>query len=204
VGCGSLLTDFEILCGLVEKGFGIESICVVDKIYQASSLELFRALSSFFPSARVVAFVSLHELKEAATVKPNEHGRVTTFLQIDSNDLSTVTSHSLAARLLVEGGHAFELKNVGARRSSNSCRRRSSNKPLPPEGSGDVRWMELLEAVELEASEGCETPLGIAESPESMARPLWDRAEAGGESQCAPSKGANFDEAGLEAALNLL
>lgn len=33
VGCGSLLTDFEILCGLASQGVGIESIILADVVY---------------------------------------------------------------------------------------------------------------------------------------------------------------------------
>ena len=71
VACGRFLTDFEILCGLVEKGLSIERICVVDTLYQHTQPhELCRSLVAFFAPVRVIAFGSLNELEKAAAAEP--------------------------------------------------------------------------------------------------------------------------------------
>jgi hypothetical protein len=54
VGCGGLLTDFEILCGFVERGLSIESIVLCDTAYatggydSSGHMAAFRLLCGFF------------------------------------------------------------------------------------------------------------------------------------------------------------
>ena len=179
VGCGRMLSDFEILCGLAERGFRIEHICVVDTEYRTrSGLEAFRALAAFFSPARVVAFDGLGALKAAAKRSPEEYGGATTFCQIDANGIGGVTARALAARLLVRGGHFFELRNEGPRKAPRSCYRRRPMPNLnesPPEDrvATDPAWAELLTQVEFDEAEGRVDPLGAAEPDESWERPLW-------------------------------
>ena len=63
IGCGSLLTDFEILCGLCELGLAPATILLCDTVYSSASfisstavenehLKRFRTLAAFFHPAR--------------------------------------------------------------------------------------------------------------------------------------------------------
>ena len=97
IGCGSLLTDFEILCGLQMKGLTIEAISLVDAEYKLSGSGVtpngtpytgtgelkgggpaIQALSDFFPGARVSAFDAISSLRHAVVEYPEVYGSATT------------------------------------------------------------------------------------------------------------------------------
>ena len=126
LGCGKLLTDIEILCGLREKGLTIQHIALVDSEYRRSSewcKNLFNRVATLFAPARVVAFDSLSDLRKAAELDPITHGRMTTVMQID-NTISDIQSQGLAARLLVPGGLYLRLRNDGRWGAPTECMRR--------------------------------------------------------------------------------
>ena len=214
IGCGSLLSDFEVLCGLRERKVVLEHICLVDTAYSSHSLapdrKLFRVLAAFFAPARVVAFSSIGQLKEAASREPASFGALTAVLQIDATGVPSIGAGGLAGRLLVPGGYHFELTNDGHRKSTTKVKRQPLESAPLRAAATDYSYLEQLEALKAEASEGWESPLGIVESAESRERPLW--ADAGGGSSggsgggmsWAADKNANLDENAMNAALNLL
>ena len=128
VGCGHLLTDFEILCGLQLKGLTIASIVLCDIAYRfcisphpkhkqvvfgndhASALQ---AVADFFPDAHVAAFGDFDALLAAAKDAPSKYGRATTFVKCDSEEVSSHSANRTAQALLVKGGLAFHLANDG-------------------------------------------------------------------------------------------
>lgn len=122
IGCGGMLTDFEILCGLSEKGVEIEAIDLVDSIYSGDMwTPAFKLLASFFAPARVAAYASMVHRQRAAEKDPALHGRVTTFVHCDAENIEKYKSRELATKLLVPGGHSFQLHNEGVSRSSREC-----------------------------------------------------------------------------------
>ena len=134
IGCGKLLTDFEVLCGLQEKGLTIERIVLCDSIYpsvypQSSHTawvhdqyaRAFQALAGFF-RAEVAAFNDLKQLERAAREQPEAYGQHTTFVWCDAADISTTRAHELAEELLLPGGYCVELHNSGGfGASSEGC-----------------------------------------------------------------------------------
>ncbi|KAL1503472.1 hypothetical protein AB1Y20_011956 [Prymnesium parvum] len=131
VGSGLLLTDFEILCGLVERGVQVESVVAIDKCYErlleptdaaadaTDEARALRQLAAFFAPAPVHAFGSLAQYKQACAAHPAEYGRATTYIHCDAGDISTADSKAAAALALVEGGAAFKLDNLGGARESD-------------------------------------------------------------------------------------
>ena len=223
LGSGSLLTDAEILSGLLARGLAIESITLVDPEYRRTRMEveqqLLREMAALFAPARVLAFDSLADLREAVQAAPDVHGRATTVVQIDANAISSLDTTRVPSQCLITGGLAFELLNQGARKAGWSCRRRTP-RPLPQKSelrsaSGDLDG--LLETVAIEESEGFVDPLGICEPVDSQARALFegideaghatDRSFCGGVNAWQNrqnGKSPSESEAELNAALNLL
>ena len=95
VGCGSLLSDFEILCGLQAKRLPISSIIVVDTCYgerpSEHHLACFKLLAGFFHPARVAAFSSLELLQGAALGAPDLYGRATTYVHLHAEPFARFT-----------------------------------------------------------------------------------------------------------------
>ena len=174
VGCGLLLTDFEILCGLQEKGLPIESIVFVDRCYAGSPkdcTEAFRLVAGFFDSARVCAFGSLDDLRQAAAAAPAEYGTATTYIHCDAEDIGGESSRALAARLLVSGGHAFQLHNNGRAHNSREAWRRRAESPSagdPPRRRYDYEWARLLDSVSLGYSEGAEPLMTVRDIAQNL------------------------------------
>ena len=114
IGCGSLLTDFEILCGLQERGLPIEAVTLCDTVYGAHAPNLaVQTLADFFWPARVAAFDSLSTLRHAAEEEPGRYGRASVFVHCDAADISKPQSHGLASLLLAPGAYWFQLSNSG-------------------------------------------------------------------------------------------
>ena len=180
IGCGLLLTDVEILSGMVARGLTIEYVALVDPVYKsaASHNSLFSHLTALLPTARVFAFSSLESLERQVHHDPQTHGHVTTYLKIDSNDVTPLRSKGLAARLLIEGGLSFELSNDGPCKAGRSCWRRSDRPVASPDAS-DLIWGALLDPVALTSDEGCTSPLGECEPAESAMKPLYADADIG-------------------------
>jgi len=212
VGCGSLLTDFEILCGLQEKGLDIEHIALADSEYRGRSHEIFRCLASFFAPARVVAFDSMGDLRHAARDEPEAFGHATTFCKIDASGIGDITAKACAARMLVPGGHAFVVNNDGRCKAGRHCWRRSDLPALDEAsaGSNDPAWAGRMDTATIDDEEGRRDPLGGVEPTESWERPLWDGAESDSGPMGQPShwqnqkKEATLSDDALQAALNLL
>ena len=150
IGCGSLLTDVEILSGLCARGLRLELIVVVDPDYaptRSNNRHLFESLAALFAPARVVAFESLGDLQRAAQNDPDGLGHCTTMLQIDANGISAMQANGLAARLLVPGGNFLSLSNDGARKSTTRCLQRKPDGPegrFAPEKPDYVRALPLV------------------------------------------------------------
>lgn len=172
VGCGQLLTDFEVLCGLQEMGLAIESIIFVDRIYASSwrtHKEAFKLVAGFFAYARVYAFGSSDELVLALEASPEVYGKATTYVHCDAEDFATHKSKALAGRLLVPGGHSFQLHNNGsASNSREAWRRRDWPKENRSWGRGDERgddhFASLLEQIHLGQNHPLVTPRAVARS----------------------------------------
>lgn len=220
VGCGNLLSDVEILSGLVERGVRIDYIALVDSGYRSlgTSLQLFRSVATFFHPARVLAFDCLGDLRQAARKEPEVHARATTVCQIDANSVGTTDAKGLAARLLVPGqGQFFVLSNDGRQQAGRECWRRTSD-PGPDETdpirglAPTATWATLLEHDELDEADTRVGPLGEVEPDDSWARPLWDADGEGGLPTGAPyhwqnrreNSAADMSDEALQAALNLL
>ena len=135
IGCGSLLTDFEILCGLQMKGLTIEAISLVDAEYKRSGSGVtpngtpytgtgelkgggpaIQALSDFFPGARVSAFDAISSLRHAVVEYPEVYGSATTVVRCDAAAVPSDEAKVLAARLLAPGGHYFVQSNNASTR----------------------------------------------------------------------------------------
>ena len=110
VGSGQLLSDFLLLCALVDAGMTIESIIAVDRTYESpdeavtaratisaasedrppskEDLEAASAavaqLAAFFYTAQLFTFSSLEQLRSAHTLDPYTYGRATTFVHCDA------------------------------------------------------------------------------------------------------------------------
>ena len=126
VGCGHLLTDFEILCGLELKGLRVESIVLCDTAYKdsiavsphgtvsgtdyASALQV---IADFFPSAHVAAFGAIAKMEAAAKAEPKRYGGATTFVKADAEDVKTDVANEAGKVMLAKGGLAFHLANDG-------------------------------------------------------------------------------------------
>ena len=104
-----MLTDFEILCGLHERGLKIESVVAIDQIYSASNTPL-QQIATFFAPARVYGFKSLTAFERAAEEEPQIFGFATVLVQCDS-PIARQTCRSTALRVLVNGGLAFKMDN---------------------------------------------------------------------------------------------
>ena len=229
IGCGSLLTDVEILLGLAARGLAIAHICVCDSEYcgKITTQPLLRALAALFPSARVVAFNSLDELRRAAKANPEEYGRMSTFAQVDASGISDVVARGLAGRLLLPGGHFFQLGNDGPTKASTRCHRRMAHGEKqgtwqggqlafptaavePDVEAADSCWAPLLTAITIDEGVSRTNPLGEVETDESWERPLYDgcgNSPTGGDAPWQArqaSKGAEITDAELTEALNLL
>lgn len=184
IGCGSLLTDVEILAGLREQGVPIAYVGLFDPDYKRGDghqvRRLLAALAAFVAPARVVAYGSRFDLQAAAEEEPEIHGRATTVCKIDANDAEVI---GMAGRLLVEGGHAFQLSNDGRTKAGRACWRRVA----PPTGAmlrSDDEWGRLLERVPIRDDEGFVSPLGVCESAESQAELLYGSADAEQSGRC--------------------
>lgn len=170
VGCGKLLTDFEILCGLEEKGLTVESIVFVDRAYSGHAheyKEAFEQVAGFFTQSRLCAFTSLDDLKMACEAEPELYGRATTYVHCDAEDIPGHKTKALAGRLLANGGLAFQLHNNGSQRSSREGYRRRREDVAGPHDGGwynppplgsrkdDSHYSRLLEPLRLLSDEGC-------------------------------------------------
>ena len=135
VGCGSLLTDFEILCGLQAQRIPIASVCVADTAYEKLDQRhrsCFELLAGLFYPARVAAFGSLEHLHGAALADPEAFGRATTYVHCDAEPIDSERSRALAEQLLVAGGHGFLLRNHGHSEPAVGIGAHDgSNEPLP-------------------------------------------------------------------------
>ena len=115
IGCGRLLTDFEILCGLVEKGLPIESIVLCDTAYASieSYRHVFERLAGFIDAAHLAVFSSIDALERALRASPKSFGLASAFVHCDAEDIRTEKSEDLAKLALAEGGMLFRLHNNG-------------------------------------------------------------------------------------------
>jgi hypothetical protein len=130
LGSGQLLTDMEVLCGLVDAGLVIESILAVDKNYAAADelpasddssppSEADRAdaqaalaqVAACFAPVPVSTFGSLERLEQASALEPSRF-RATTLVQCDSA-LPQPAVRRIASAILSDGGHLFQLSNLG-------------------------------------------------------------------------------------------
>lgn len=213
VGSGGMLTDFEILCGLVERGLEIESITVADTVYRKGNRTV-KAVAAFFAPARVTAFAGMSELRAAVKASPELYGRATTFMHVDANHIPRASVRAFASEALVDGGLQFELSNDGARRFGFGCweRRAEPGAAGADAVHGSSREAALdraLPCVELADDEGTVSPLGEAEPEESLGRPMWgggamEADGAGRLRSSAPDKNAGLTDEQLNDALNLM
>ena len=201
VGCGQLLTDFEILCGLQEKGMEIGCILLCDTaydhngIYGAGDLKTrqpFNLLAGMFlqgkVEGRLSVFNSLKQLERACETESMLFGELTTYIHCDSEDIKQHESNRLAARLLVGGGHAFQLHNDGSRSGGgriSAWRKRTTGEShvsfgpgsgwsSKPSDSAVVQALQSsdpahsLTAITIRSTEGVEPLLNIREIAKSM------------------------------------
>ena len=123
IGAGNLLTDFEILLGLWQRGMTIESIVAIDSAYTNTNAPLERdmyhrslsAIGIFFSPARVTAFGSGNDYVAAAKAKPSLYANANLFLYCDAGAVPREVFTSCAIAALAPGHRAFELANSGGR-----------------------------------------------------------------------------------------
>ena len=101
---GQLLTDFELLCALVDRGLQIESIVAVDTSYseargddctvgggnasaEAEALAALKQLAAFFAPAPCHSFSNLESFRRALTCDPATYGDATTVVKCDGGGL---------------------------------------------------------------------------------------------------------------------
>jgi hypothetical protein len=118
IGCGKLLTDFEVLLELSSRGCIIETFVAIDPGYALFSsahgecMESLAALARFFvPHCRVFSFSSTSAYIAAATSQPERYGRATMFMRCDAREVEDVQYQDAAATALLPGCCSFELWN---------------------------------------------------------------------------------------------
>ena len=119
IGCGGLLTDFEILLELWCRGCTIELFVAIDTSYaehskfKAGHMESLAALARFFaPSCKVFSFSSSDDYIAAARSHPERYGRATMFLHCDVGEVEDVQYKDAAATALLPGCLSYELWNA--------------------------------------------------------------------------------------------
>ena len=133
---GQLLTDFELLCALVDRGLQIESIVAVDTSYseargddctvdggnasaEAEALAALKQLAAFFAPAPCHSFSNLESFRRALTCDPATYGDATTVVKCDGGGLDEHLASAAARDALLPGGHYFVLTNCGGNRALN-------------------------------------------------------------------------------------
>lgn len=111
LACGRLLTDAEILSGLIEGGATIASVTLVDSQYGHDVhgyAAVFEQLSRFFAPIPFIAFHSLRIQREHAV--PNS---AHVLVACDAGEAISKGLRRTASALLTEGGLAATLMNGG-------------------------------------------------------------------------------------------
>lgn len=115
VGCGFLLSDWEVLTRLLGCGYRVESAALVDTLYGSRDTRATAALQQLAdwvhgaqrggPDASVVAYASLAAFGAAAA------NWCHVFVQMDASDIDGETALDLACRTLAPGGVYARLEN---------------------------------------------------------------------------------------------
>jgi hypothetical protein len=113
LGSGMLLGDFDVICGLQEAGFTIETATFIDVDYmqnencRAALAELTDYLA---PEGKVIPFSSCEEYAAARSEGRQPAAHI--FVQIDSDEIPVEASAALSAKALVaDHGLGFRLRN---------------------------------------------------------------------------------------------
>lgn len=119
LGCGGLLTDFEVLLGLWREGVPIARIVAIDRAYALNAAQAvpddyaaaLDSMAAFFPRARVFSFADADEYVAAAGRRPELFGGANVFVCCDSGG---APFHETALAVLRPGACAYELSNMGS------------------------------------------------------------------------------------------
>lgn len=153
LGCGQLLTDAQILVGLLRAGLTIESVVAVDadfygacasggrstaeeprvqRALDAMSCKPARALEALVRllggHSTAFALCGVASLVDACHRDSSRFGNVTTFVQCDSSVILEGATKLAAASTLRPGGLAFALQNYGHQQDATPA---SSDHPTP-------------------------------------------------------------------------
>jgi hypothetical protein len=110
-GSGLLLGDLDVICGLQEAGFSIESASFVDTDYRENGQEALAEMTDYLaPDARVQPFTTAAEYVAARLQGQVPAAHI--FVQIDSDEIPAEESLKLSAVALTPGvGLGFRLAN---------------------------------------------------------------------------------------------